>query len=374
MHQEKLNKRIQAYPFQVLEFEGATILRRGIDEIKISGDNAFGIIKIIQSVSENGEKTIEEILELFSGPHRESVSKLIDHLLDRRMLRFYEDEILPPSLSESPQDLFLWHFENFPSLAGPKLNKPGTKATIVLCGINPLIAELIIHYRKQANIDCIVIDDPLLRDPSYFEDDGQLKKEWVTHFGTLEKSEAWKEKNTSSDSYDLLIAGIDGGNFQYLSDWNAFAFRQKTPFFPLLLQNMNGYFGPFVVPGETPCLECLTYRMNSHFIQFEEKSALEKFYKKEGRPLSPAYHSSMLKMLSQTGIFEVDRYLYGIPGVLYGQLGEISLLNTAMKTHKLLKVPRCSVCTPLNKRPALKLRKRLASIEAWTELEKTGSA
>ena len=57
--------------------------------------------------------------------------------------------------------------------------------------------------------------------------------------------------------------------------WNEFCVRHRRPFLPVVLQDLIGYIGPIVVPGETACFECLRARQNSNLINPETQRAAE---------------------------------------------------------------------------------------------------
>jgi len=364
------DKSIEVLPFQLLAMDEAVVVKRGMTEIKLSGENVFEIVKVIQVALQKEQLTVRDTIELFSAPNHEFVAKVLSLLFEKKFIVYSSEGNKNPGLQETAEDLFFWHFKTKSDPA-----KSNQKTTIVVCGINRLMITIANHFSLKGEFELIGIDDPLLCDPNFY-DGGKIPESVRKNFTKVFGVEDWKDHITKvrlADTNYFLLAGTDAGNFNYLRDWNEFCFKNKIVFLPVLLSQMRGYIGPVILPGSTPCLECTINRVNSHATNFVDNENLRDKYLHDGRIQYEAYHGSMLNVICQTAIFEAERYLYGIPGVKFGELLEINLLASSFESHKILKVPRCKVCTPLNKRPAVMLLKRLASIETWTELEKTGS-
>ena len=60
-------------------------------------------------------------------------------------------------------------------------------------------------------------------------------------------------------SFDCLIVATECGNMRLLQDLNCICAKEKRHFYPVVLQNMIGYVGPLVIPGESACYDdCAT--------------------------------------------------------------------------------------------------------------------
>ena len=111
------------------------------------------------------------------------------------------------------------------------------------------------------------------------------------------------------------------------------------------------------MPGETACFECLKTRQNSHLteplpLKVPEQTPFE------GRGLG-GFHPAMPSMLGDIAAFELTKW-YGqtLPGSPIGNLLEVNLQQGFMKARKVLKIPRCIVCSPLNTMPSMAIEKR----------------
>ena len=155
----------------------------------------------------------------------------------------------------------------------------------------------------------------------------------------------WKD-NTDHESLDCLVATSDFGGQSLLREWNQFCVERKRIFLPVVLQDQVGYIGPLVVPGETACFECLLARQNSHKPDRLPSRKIEEVAY-EGQSVV-GFHPSMAFVLGDIAAFEIIKFFSGaLPGWNVGTLIEINLLSTRMTPRKVLKVPRCPVCSPL---------------------------
>jgi hypothetical protein len=70
------------------------------------------------------------------------------------------------------------------------------------------------------------------------------------------------------------------------------------------------------------------------------------------------FHPSMASVLGDIAAIELSKFYGGwMRQRLAGTLLEVNLLNSRMTPHKILKVPRCRVCSPLNTRAPVNLNK-----------------
>jgi thiazole/oxazole-forming peptide maturase SagC family component len=109
---------------------------------------------------------------------------------------------------------------------------------------------------------------------------------------------------------------------------------------------MVGYIGPLVIPGDTACLECLRARQNACLTNATERRVAERGAF-DGQRVT-AYHPAMVGMVAEAAAFELIRFYAALPQWKVGRLIELNLLSTAMAHRKVLKAPRCPVCSSLH--------------------------
>src|SRR5262249_36298218 len=108
------------------------------------------------------------------------------------------------------------------------------------------------------------VDYPLLCNLRMFDDQGFLRPDlWPDSSPTPVSYKSWRDVD-GRDEIDCLVATSDFGGLHLMREWNAFAVSSQIPFISVVLQDLIGYVGPLVFPGETACFECFRARQNSH--------------------------------------------------------------------------------------------------------------
>ena len=147
-----------------------------------------------------------------------------------------------------------------------------------------------------------------------------------------------------------MIATSDIGSPYYLLALNKYCVENNIDFLPVYQQDTRGYVGPLVIPGETACFSCLRKRQ-MEFTSDAVRDDAEDGYETE------AAHPSMLGVLSEIALFELHRYYDGVEPLTPGHLIEIDLASGSTRKRKVLKMPRCSVCSPMNSSSAVDIQK-----------------
>ena len=101
---------------------------------------------------------------------------------------------------------------------------------------------------------------------------------------------------------------------------------------------------------------------------FVEKRITER-YASEGQNVA-AYHESMLAVVAEIAAFNTLKFKNDIQWEL-NTVCEVNLLNNQISKRKLLKAPRCPVCSGVSKRPQVNIHQQLTSDESWQEIEQT---
>jgi thiazole/oxazole-forming peptide maturase SagC family component len=320
------------------------------------------VIRVIQKALEQSPYSAEELANLFSGTIRQLVLTFIEYLIKKNYIVSAEAPFLAPTKKEEPQDIFYWHFNQHQQQIAEQLNtKPWAFA-----GMNKLNKHMITALLREGKQHVIVVDDPHLRNIEFFDDYFTC----IDEFWSNPAIEVIPEDDFLDNKRDVgfIIAASEFGSFSLLEEWNSYAVQHKIPFYPAVLQNMVGYAGPLVIPGEGPCLECLTHRQNSNTAEFREKRQVEKFAFESQKLV--AYHQAMLTVLAEVGIFDLVKFNNNIQWDV-GTLCEIDLLGGNMTRRKLIKAPRCRTCSRSAHQPAVNLHKQMTSDEAWKEIEQT---
>jgi bacteriocin biosynthesis cyclodehydratase domain-containing protein len=344
----------RSFPVQVIELNDGVLLRRGRIQVKIGGERAISAIQKILDATAGSSIPASAIYSLFAEQDRGQVEELLRFLKTRRLLVVSESDAPDnESEAESPQDVFYWHFGADVATAHNRLS---TKSFAIL-GVNEISRRLAPALFESGATDLEVIDYPLLRNVRFFAEDGNPREgAWPAAYSPA-AFENWLPL-IEPDRLHCVVATSDFGGQHFLRQFNELCVEKKINFLPVVLCDLVGYVGPLVLPGETACLECLRARQNSNLDQFVvQRVAEEQSY--EGQEVN-GYLPSMASILADVAAVEIVKFFTGLPQMRAGHLIEINLLAGRMESAKVLKVPRCPVCSPLRKTPSIALR--LASL------------
>jgi bacteriocin biosynthesis cyclodehydratase domain-containing protein len=341
--------RLKALLFQVIETGAGVILKRGVAQIAIDGKQSLDIVsEILRSIDDAGA-TPDAICARFAEPDRPAVRQLLQHLASRRFLVPADAPSTPEP--ETNADVFYWQFGRSSRQISNVLNKQ----PLVIVGLNRLARQMVAALNTVGVTNVELVDEPALRNVDLLDARGQWRPElWPELAAAPRPAEAWRV-DAPSRQLTCVVATSDFGGQELLRPWNAFCVEHGLHFLPVLLQDMIGYLGPFVIPGETACLECLRARQNANLVDSSERRIAEQVAF-EGQKVA-AVHPAMVAILAETAAFELSRFYGGLPEWNVGKMIEVNLFATTMSSRKVFKAPRCPVCSPLNQSIPVNLRK-----------------
>jgi len=350
MAQEATIEKLRMLPVQLVETGDGVIVKRGCIEINILGEGAVDVVQAVIAATAADGATRDEICELFSAPDRPSVASLIEKLESRRILVSMagldrHDEGIEPSY-----DVFLWHFGEQAEQVSRRL----AERRITIAGVNYVSRQLAVSLATSGAEQVEVVDYPTLRNLRLFDASRErMTNQWPSFLKPPRPYEDWKDR-FDAETPHCVVATSDFGGLQLMREWNHFCVSNKLHFLPVVLQDLIGYVGPLVVPGETACFECLRARQNAVMDQPEARRASEYFAFEQQAVVG--FHPSMASILGDIAAIELTK-LYGIRMPLWrvGTLIEVNLVAMQLKSRKVLKIPRCAVCSPLKTRSSVGL-------------------
>jgi bacteriocin biosynthesis cyclodehydratase domain-containing protein len=335
MKLELSSEKLFAVPVSLVETTEGVIVKRGRTAIKVGGEEAARVLSAVLGAASKGVSR-EQILGLFVLEERETVESLVDHLVGRRILVSEGESADEGQGAESPLDVFYWQFGTQTKQIRERLNA----SRIKIFGANHISFRLAAGLRASGAHSPEIVDVPLLRNAALFGPRGELKESTdpVVEF----------DEHLDPDSLDCLVVTSDMGGVEQLRAWNEFAVLHRLHFLPVLLQDLVGYVGPLVVPGQTPCYECLVSRQNAHLMDYQSRRALEAAFLQD--QAVGGFHPSIASILGDIAALELTKY-FGLGGALArpGVVIEVNVLGSEMKARRVLKLPRCPVCARLNR-------------------------
>jgi thiazole/oxazole-forming peptide maturase SagC family component len=322
-------EKLLAVPVSLVETTDGVILKRGRTAIKVGGEEAGRVVGTILSSARKGISR-EQILEQFDPEERETIGNLVDHLASRSILISEDQSPDAAQGPEGPLDVFYWQFGTQTKQIRERLNARRIK----IFGLNYISRRLASGLRASGADSFEIVDVPLLRNAAIS--------------GSGEEAVVPFDEHMDPDSLDCLVVTSDTGNVDQLRAWNEFAVLHSLYYLPVLLQDLVGYVGPVVVPGKTPCYECLVSRQNAHLMDYQSRRALEAAFLQE--QAVGGFHPSIASILGDLAALELTKF-FGLGGAMArpGMLIEVNMLGAEMRSRRVLRLPRCAVCSRLTR-------------------------
>ncbi|MCX6217966.1 TOMM precursor leader peptide-binding protein [Spirosoma sp.] len=339
--------RIIFLPSQLIEIDEGVILRRGIVQVKLTGELAFDLMNVLVTMASGDGIAEADLLAYFGESLHETIVQILHDLRQKGFLvDASKAELDTLEASDAyRQPLLHWNLGLTPDSLQRILQK-----SIVVLGVNTVSRQLVSSLRESGFGNVTLVDTPLFRNITFFGSTDTLLEPYQTGvFASVVSYEEWVDNLSLSAPIDSLVVTSDFGGHQLMREFNKFAVDNKIPFMPVVLSNLKGYVGPFVMPGETACLECYLGRSNAQQRDYVTSRTVE-LAAYEGQIVS-GFHPSMASILGDIAAFELFKQFGRIMQTWNaGTVLEINLLKTEMKPRKVLKLPRCPVCGTVHKR------------------------
>ncbi len=341
---------LRALPAQIIEIENGVLIVRGCTEFKVIGERAMETVKQVWSMASEEGITKEAIQLQFAEPDRKAIDDLVEKFIEKRIFVPATSIDEPVNEAESSLEIFYWHFGTTEKKANEQINAKN----FVIFGVNAISRQLASALIRGGIKNITVVDYTIARNQRMFENNTLKANVWPADLPQPLEYRAWTGE-FDPEITDCVIATSDFASTQVMRDWNRFCIETSIHFFPIMLRKMVGHVGPFVIPGETACYECLMARENSHLEDYllRRKSEQASFY---GQSVS-GFYPSMASILGDIAALEIVKFYSGVMRYTVGTLVEVSLLVPTLLTRKVLRAPRCPACSKITSHPANSLEK-----------------
>ena len=131
-----------------------------------------------------------------------------------------------------------------------------------------------------------------------------------------------------------------------LQEINQLCVENRIDLLPVCLTDMIAYIGPLVIPKESACVECCINRVNSNQTNYEIFNDIDNC-RAQGQ-LTASIHPSMVNSISELALLEFTTYYTRMVIRAPDLMTQVDFLSSRMEQSKILKVPRCHVCSNIN--------------------------
>jgi len=333
---------LTSLPFQVIDQPGFVLLKRGLTQIIYKGETALETILLILTETSGKSASFKQITKKFSPFRKDDISGILNDLIEKRFLIPVSDK----PLTKTPLDVFFWQFDINAEEAVRNLSQ----MNIAVSGINFLGHKITERLAAMGIENILWVDDPVLRNPQMFGQNGLIDDNFTG--SNIEIVDPGNEKQSEKLlKCKTVIAASGFGGQSLLLNLNKFCIEKNIHFIPVYLQDMMGYLGPFTLPGQTACLECFRSRQNAH-MHNANLERLAEDYALKGQSIA-AMHPSMTGFLADLTVMEITKLYNGMSGSSWGSCIKVDFMNSEMQPLKVLKIPRCLVCSNIIDFPAI---------------------
>lgn len=330
---------VSLLPVQIVEVNGGTIVRRGSTQLLVRGAGTRPIVELIFALAAAGGTSASELVQVVGARHpgipAEKIEALFQSLIGSRFLT-QGDERSSPVEPSDPGRIVAWDF-------GVETAPPLSDRRIAIAGNNALATAVVEAFSRCGISQIERIADPALSDS--------------LESGEPAATEAPEWCADESDA-ELLIAATPLGNQHALRKWNRIAVASGRPFLPVLLADHCGQIGPLVQPGDGPCLECLRARQNAAADRPDLVRAPEETV--QATPGVVGFLPPMLIALAELAALECIKHMLN-PRIFdtVGHVIYFDWLEPSLSLKKVLKIPRCTVCSATSEVSAIRLSRNI---------------
>jgi len=319
---------VLACPFQIIVTEGGVLLRRGNEELCVSGTHALEMTIRLLTYCSDKPACLDDILHIEDPDTKSDLRELVGQLLAKRFLMSGSKEMLNSSGQRLSENTFCWQHN-----IDPLLFENGLRCRdIYVWGRNKLSERIVTALRNQeigsAKEICLVDSEALEQEDYRLPDN--LK--------------SIPEKDMHLHENDLCIAASPFGGLNPLVEINRKAFAAKAHFIPVIIDREQITIGPLGISGVSACMACVQKRREGHMADtFLEQ--LSDNYALEGQSVR-VLHDSYLSLTAELLALELIKYLGLRTEEMRDYMLSLDPIGGQMTKHRVLPFPGCELCAP----------------------------
>lgn len=348
-----MTKQSEAYlarAFELQRHDGGLIIRRGRAELAIpSAGLASVVCDVLAAFSQPLGMSLEHVIAAFAEPDRPAVHALIGKLIESGFLVPSGTAKAGPTGLEPAFDIFVWDQGSDPAEVAKQL----ADAEPVVVGVNAIARQLARLLREVGCPKVRIVDDPLLRNLRFFDGDALHAPSWDDAPIPMPMAD-WRTA-ASLPEPTCVVGCVEFGEIRALDVWNSQCIAADLPFLPVAVRGDSaGTVGPLVVPGETACWHCVMAREEAPRMDAPaiERSATAKLRQQ----FTQGQHPAFVSLLADIAAAELTRFIGGVPRPRAGFVFDVTFPEIEVRRHRVLRVPRCPVCSAANRTSSLALR------------------
>jgi len=180
----------------------------------------------------------------------------------------------------------------------------------------------------------------------------------ITDGGHSHANGACSEHQTLARSVrnaDLVIVCPGDASLESETTINELALKIGFAWLPVRIFGAEGFVGPLFVPGDGPCHTCVRAREEANWADPDlTRKYMARLTQRPASSLAYGALPGFASLVGQWAVLEATKYLsrFTVP-VLIGNVLRIDFVGCQTQVHRVLRLPRCSSCSPLARRPVV---------------------
>ncbi len=321
-----------------IETTSGTLLKRGCTALLVEGAEYNSSVDNVIRKLADAPVSMRELAREFKPNEFEVFAALLRRLLDLGLVEVFTSltsDLSTSNSEESPLELFFWDMKT----DAREVRSSRSNFSIVLVGSNEIVRKigLLIANLSANQISSVA--------------DSSLSDEMETQGGApvFDGINAGNQITGSS----IVIAVSMDGSVDRLLHWNATCHHKNAVFVPVLFENLTALIGPIYEPGcGGPCYQCFIDRQRSAIELDETKRALFSAAL-DSRRETMSSSESVLDFVAQVAALQIEKLISGYNFSQRGGVTDVRPLIPSVVQRRVLRAPRCSVCSDFMARPQL---------------------
>lgn len=323
---------------QLVTVEAGVVIKRGAMSLLVRGENVGLVVAEIFDVARTGIShgaLSSHILNTYPSVEQGPLDRLLDELIRHRLL---SDKVKPLSTSMNENvEVFFWHFER----GGGETMEKLKYFPITVIGHNHVGTQLAFNLVQCGCQNVTLVDHDELRNPQVSNEATWLK--FLQQRTKITSYDEWK-KEAQSEQRQFLCVASDFGPVALMHEWNRNAVRIGFTFTTAFLHDHKGYVGPIVDSDEVACFSCFRTRQNANLVSEDLIQTIEEI--DDAKKNTASFLPPMPHAVGAWAATEIIKfYCESLVRKMTDRVLIMDFLTGESKARRVLKVPRCPVCS-----------------------------
>ena len=327
--------------YEVIAVDDGVVLRspdQGV-RVRVEGMTSHELATFLKDL--DGTRPLAHCLERREQTH--ALTTLVEGLQAR-------DIVEPGSLDPLPEDArFFSHHHDDPLGCARRV----ATSRVVICGRDP-IADAVAGALQRAGVGSITRVADAVRPASGPDENGATRAPV-----TVSPSRDPDATIDHADAAPALIAGDlvvvcpDAGGGRLESAVNTLAIEHGFAWVLVRIFGARGFVGPLFIPDDGPCYACLAAREEANWADRElTRAYVERLAHDPSSLAAYGRLAACESLVTDVAALEATKYLsrFTSPS-LFGTVLSIDFVACRTELHRVLRLPRCPSCSPVQRRP-----------------------